>query len=82
MSGKPVLVTLGQQQRPFTCFVCAGKLFVSREIKLNTSGAEFFGMEWANESGTGLVCDGCGYVHTFVRGAVELWKADGGYPAR
>jgi hypothetical protein len=74
------LVTFGQGRQPFACSVCQGTLFGVREIKLNTSGAEFFNMGWANASADGLVCEGCGYLHTFVSGSVELWKPDGGYP--
>jgi hypothetical protein len=55
--------------------------FYDREIKLNTTGAELFNLGWANQSAVGLVCDGCGYVHTFVSGSVELWKPDGAYPS-
>jgi hypothetical protein len=80
MSRKPSLVTVGNDRQPFTCTVCRGNLFYDREIKLNTTGAELFNMGWANESADGLVCAGCGYLHTFVSGSVELWKASGGYP--
>ena len=80
MSRRPLLVTVGHGRHPFGCTVCQGQLFSLREIKLNTTGAEFFNFAWANESADGLVCQECGYVHTFVRGSVELWKADGGYP--
>jgi len=73
------LVTLGASRHRFTCTVCGGSLFVDREIKLNTSGAEFFNMGWANESGIGLVCEGCGYLHTFVA-AIDLWDPADGYP--
>lgn len=77
---KPSLVTVGPGRNPFTCSICNGTLFYSREIKLNTTGAEFFNMGWANESADGLACAQCGYLHTFMSGAIELWKADGGYP--
>ena len=80
MSRKPSLVTLGKRRVPFACLVCRGELFYQREIKLNTTGAEFFNMAWANASADGLVCESCGYLHTFVAGSVELWKPDGGYP--
>jgi hypothetical protein len=80
MSNRSALVTIGSNRHPFTCSVCEGKLFTNREIKLNTTGAEFFNMGWANQSATGLVCEQCGYLHTFVRG-VELWEPDNGYPA-
>jgi hypothetical protein len=80
MSRSPNLVTLGPQRVPLACLVCRGQLFTDREIKINTSGMEFFGMEWANESGTALVCDQCGFVHTFAGGKFELWAPGGGYP--
>lgn len=75
------LVTVGDGRHPFSCTVCRGNLFVNREVKLNTSGAEFFNLGWANESAIGLVCQQCGYLHTFISGAIELWKPDHGYPA-
>ena len=53
--------------RPFQCLVCAGTEFTYREIKLNTSGMSLMGLDWANKSGTGVVCDGCGFVHTFAK---------------
>jgi hypothetical protein len=82
MSKPSARVTVGQGRQPFACTVCRGELFSVREIKLNTTGAEFFNMGWANASADGLVCDGCGYVHTFVSGSVELWQSEGGYPER
>lgn len=80
MSRSPSLVTLGPQRVPLHCLVCRGQLFTDREIKLNTSGMEFLGMEWANQSGTALICDRCGFVHTFAGGQFELWAPDNGYP--
>jgi hypothetical protein len=79
MSKGPALVTIGAHRHRFTCTVCDGKLFSDREVKVNTTGAEFFNMAWANQSATGLVCAECGYLHTFVSG-VELWEPDSGYP--
>jgi hypothetical protein len=60
--------------------VCGGNLFYDRTIKLNTTGAEFLGLGWANESADGLDCQQCGYLHVFVSGSIELWKQDRGYP--
>jgi hypothetical protein len=80
MSRGPSLVTLGAARHRFSCPVWAGSLYFDREIKLNTTGAEFFDLGWANESATGLVCQRCGYLHTFVSDAVELWQPDAGYP--
>jgi hypothetical protein len=80
MSRSPSLVTVGPQRVPLHCLVCQGQLFTDREIKLNTSGMEFLGMEWANRSGTALICDTCSFVHTFAGGEFELWAPGGGYP--
>jgi len=73
MSRSPSLVTVGPQRVPLRCLVCRGELFTQREIKLNTSGMEFMDLGWANRSGTGLICEGCGFVHTFVGSEFELW---------
>lgn len=80
MAQHPSLVTIGPGQQPFTCLVCDGELFADREIKLNTTGLELFGMEWANRSATGLICADCGYLHTFASDTVRLWEPGGGYP--
>jgi predicted nucleic-acid-binding Zn-ribbon protein len=79
MSRPPSLVTVGPAGIRFACPVCQGQLFTDREIKLNTTGAEFFNMGWANQSAVGLVCQKCGYLHTFVAD-VKFWKPEGGYP--
>jgi len=68
------LVTIGEEKHPFSCTVCRGKLFADREVKLNTSGAEFLGFGWANQSAKGLVCQRCGYVHLFMPGMVRMWE--------
>jgi hypothetical protein len=74
------LVTISPDRVPLRCLVCQGELFVDREIKLNTSGMEFLGMEWANRSGTALICDRCSFVHTFADTQFELWDPKRGYP--
>lgn len=74
------LVTLGRRRRPFICTVCGKGLFAKREILLNTSGAELFGMGWVNPAADGIICLECGYVHAFLSGYTELWKPQQGYP--
>lgn len=78
MSRSPRLVTIGPQRAALHCLVCRGELFTDREIKLNTSGMEFLGLEWANRSGTALICDRCGFVHTFTGNEFELWDTSEG----
>ncbi len=76
---RPDLATV--RGRAMRCLVCAGPGFWKREIKLNSTGAEFLGLAWANQSALGLVCADCGYVHEFVGREVELWDSKRGYPA-
>jgi hypothetical protein len=65
-------------RRPLRCLVCDGPEFTGREVKINTSGMEFFDLGWANRSALGVVCVSCGFVHEFLGDSVEFW--DGGYP--
>jgi hypothetical protein len=64
---------------PFACGICQGNLFLPREVKINTTGAEFFNFGWANESANGLTCVRCGYLHQFVM-PLEYWQPENGYP--
>ncbi|TDD10068.1 hypothetical protein E1181_02190 [Saccharopolyspora terrae] len=77
---KPKLATvLGPA---FRCLVCGHELFWSREIKLNSTGAELMNLAWANQSATGLICARCGYVHEFAGSQrPKLWKENSGYPS-
>ena len=76
--GKASLVTINRV--PFRCQVCQAEVFFDREVKLNTTGAEFFDFGWANQSAVGLVCARCGYVHLFLNDALEFWKPEHGFP--
>ncbi len=79
LSQQPNLVTVGR--RAIYCLICGGQLFFDREVKMNTTGMEFFNLGWANQSALALICARCGYVHEFMGNNVELWQADRGYPA-
>jgi hypothetical protein len=59
--------------RRLVCLVCGADTFARREIKLNTTGMSFFGLDWANKSGDGAICRTCGFIHTFLEGALE-WR--------
>jgi hypothetical protein len=78
MSQSPLLVTIGPERVPLSCLVCRGQRFTGQEIKLNTSGMEFLGMGWANQSGTALICVRCGFVHTFAGKEFEVWVREPG----
>ena len=56
------------------CLVCGADQFTERPVKLNTTGAEFLGVEWVNRSAMALICTSCGYVHEFLGDAVKLYE--------
>lgn len=60
--------------RFLACQVCAGLLFVQREIKMTTTGMTFFDLDGANKSADGAICRRCGFVHTFMGGGLQ-WLA-------
>jgi hypothetical protein len=69
---KGTLVTLGPERRPFQCTICGEKLFQDKDIEVGRLGA----------SAIGLICMGCGYLHTFTDGGkVDMWRPDFGYPS-
>jgi hypothetical protein len=49
-----------------TCAACSGDYFVVRKAQLNTRGATFFGLDWANRGAHALVCDRCSRIEWFV----------------
>jgi predicted nucleic-acid-binding Zn-ribbon protein len=59
--------------RPLTCVVCGADRFTYREVKLTTTGLTFFDLDWLNRSGTGAICERCGYLHTFVDSGLLEW---------
>ncbi|MFH9955912.1 hypothetical protein ACH4OX_17090 [Streptomyces roseolus] len=71
---KPVRARMGE--REILCLTCGGDVFREREVKLNSTGMEFFNLAWANESATGLICWSCGYVQLFVNRNIRLYQAD------
>lgn len=71
MSPKPVQASVGGRQ--LMCPVCGAGEFTERPVKLNTTGAEFFGIEWANRTATALICTDRGFVHEFLGDSLELY---------
>lgn len=61
---EPETVTLGDLQ--LHCEICKHDRFWRREAMLNTAVATFFNFDWANPSAVCYVCDGCGYIHSFL----------------
>lgn len=52
--------------------MCRGQVFAHRLIKLNTTGASFFGVDWANADSDGLACVRCGRLQEFVHGYIRV----------
>lgn len=73
MAGKPVQAAVADKW--LACLVCGKGEFSERPVKLNTTGAEFLGVEWVNRTATALICTNCGYVHEFLGDAVKLYEA-------
>lgn len=52
--------------KPVTCSHCGGEAFDERSAQLNTAGASFLGLDWANTSARVLVCHTCGHLEWFL----------------
>jgi uncharacterized OB-fold protein len=50
---------------PLQCPVCKHDKFWSRKTLMNTPGATFFGVEWANKEAQNYICNKCGYIYWF-----------------
>ena len=64
--GKQEPETATVDGKPFNCLVCHHDKFQQREAQLHTMLATLFGLDWANQNATCLVCDNCGYIHWFL----------------
>ena len=53
------------------CQICRHDLFWEREAQLNTMFFTLLDIDWLNRVATCYVCDGCGYVHWFLRKDTE-----------
>ncbi len=51
------------------CPICGHDEFWKRRTLMNTPGLTFLGLEWANREADNYVCDSCGYILWFLRGA-------------
>ncbi|MCK1798935.1 hypothetical protein MTQ01_23485 [Streptomyces sp. XM4193] len=62
-------------EQQVSCVFCRFDRFDRREIKLNTTGMSFMGLDWANKAATGLVCAQCGYIQMFLDPAIRYEDA-------
>ncbi len=53
--------------RKVKCPHCGGTHFAEQQALLNTAAATFLHLDWADTSGTALICDACGRIEWFVR---------------
>jgi DNA-directed RNA polymerase subunit RPC12/RpoP len=53
--------------REVPCPVCAHDRFWTRRTLMDTRGAAFFGLDWAQPTAENYVCTRCGHVLWFLR---------------
>ncbi|NGO72903.1 hypothetical protein [Streptomyces boncukensis] len=63
-NGDPMQVSING--RKLQCPFCGHDQFRQRDIKLNTAGMSFLGLDWANKAATGLICGQCGRIEMFM----------------
>jgi uncharacterized protein YbaR (Trm112 family) len=66
MATDPVCREVTKAGHRLVCPVCTHHLFWSRETLMNTRGASFFNLDWANKEATNYICGSCGYVYWFL----------------
>lgn len=49
-----------------TCPICGGMHFETKNSLLNSRGATFLGLDWANEGATNFICVHCRYIFWFA----------------
>jgi uncharacterized protein YbaR (Trm112 family) len=57
--------------RQLVCPFCDHDRFFVRLTLMNTRGATFFGLDWANREADCYICERCGYVYWFMPGYGE-----------
>ncbi|MDQ7793317.1 MAG: DNA-binding protein [bacterium] len=54
--------------RKLACPFCDHNRFWTRRTLMNTRGATFFNLDWANREAHNYICEQCGYVLWFMPG--------------
>ncbi|MFD2368694.1 hypothetical protein ACFSO0_01570 [Brevibacillus sp. GCM10020057] len=52
---------------PVTCPCCKHDQFDKDYRQLNSRGATFFGLDWANKEAAILICQNCSYIMWFMK---------------
>jgi len=55
-----------KEGKQLTCPICNNNTFNSRKTQLNTKGASFLGVDWANKNAQNYICSNCGYIYWFL----------------
>lgn len=66
MSGEKEPTTVEINGKQLFCVICRHDLFSRRSVLLNTRILTFLHLDWLNKASTSVVCDRCGYIHSFL----------------
>ncbi len=66
MSNEVIAKKRSMKGNALTCPICAGEEFWMRKTLMNTTGATFVGLDWANREAQNYICDNCGYILWFL----------------
>ncbi|MGG3886031.1 hypothetical protein [Brevibacillus panacihumi] len=55
-----------------TCPCCQNDTFQKDYRQLNSRGATFFGLDWANKEAAILICKRCSYISWFMEDPSEV----------
>ena len=58
--------TLEVEGKTVPCPICGHDRFWTRKTLMDTRGASFFGVDWANPSAVNYICNRCGHVLWFL----------------
>jgi hypothetical protein len=64
-SSRPMHYTIGGH--PLVCPQCKGETFMLGRNQLNTRGAEFFNLGWANATASTTICAECSNIQWFAQ---------------
>jgi predicted nucleic-acid-binding Zn-ribbon protein len=65
MAKNPEAIEYEIKGHKLSCPICGNTLFYARKTLLNTRGATFFGLDWANKNADNYICENCGHILWF-----------------